>query len=113
MGLIEFVLGAVTVVPGVAWVACRGLVKRDVSRDLMWRTALVVVALTPALAFVRDASTAWQWPLAILPAEKVAADHPPGDSVSSVPASEPLRPGPGGGQAIAPEPLPPELLPLP
>ena len=68
MAHIEFILAAVTVVLTCAWLISRFVLSRRTSRDLVWRTALIVVAITPGLALVRGEFLPWQFSLPILPA---------------------------------------------
>src|SRR3990172_8908151 len=102
MAQMEFILVAVTTVLAGAWLVSRFVLARPASRDLLWRTALVAVALLPALALVRGELVEWQWPLAILPAveardartqsESVLSQAPLDHSLTANPALTPTRP---------------------
>ena len=64
---IEFILAVVTVVLALAWFSCRFLVSQRTSRDLIWRTALVIVAMMPAISVARTITQPWQLSVTVLP----------------------------------------------
>jgi len=104
MADVEFILVAVTLVLALAWLISRYLFLLPASRDLIWRTALVAVALTPALTAVREPLIRWQWRLAILPAAESALTAQEGGAVKLRPlldARSPMQ-----------EPEAPFLIPL-
>lgn len=81
MAHVEFMLAAVTVVLSLVWLLCRFVFARRTSRDLAWRTALVVVAIAPGLTVVRSACLSWQWPIRILPAASASGSRAEGAAV--------------------------------
>ncbi len=117
MAHIEFILAAVTVVLTLAWFLSQSMFSKRTSRDLVWRTALVVVALTPGMSLIRGEILPWQWPIAILPAAKVVLPISDGEAVSSktmvlepapaeptigeTPFASPIRPAPDRPSEIA------------
>ena len=97
MAAIGFVVATVTAVLSVAWILTR-LVRHVVFADLVWRTSLVVVALTPLLALGRDLYTPWQWTVPVLPPAALTSQQPedefgPSDNsrVSPTPIDQPIR----------------------
>jgi hypothetical protein len=83
MALIEFILAAVTIVLAVAWFISQFGLSTRTSRDLVWRTALIVVTITPGLALVRGACLPWQWSIPVLPAARAGATAPNSDAAPS------------------------------
>lgn len=68
MQTILILLAAVTAILMVAWLIARQLRQRPTIQDLVWRTTLVAVAMTPVALLARGALTDHQWSLVILPA---------------------------------------------
>lgn len=68
MAQIEIILAAVTALLMTVWLADSFLPAGPASRDLLWRTALVLVAITPAIVFLRGIVAERKLPLYILPA---------------------------------------------
>jgi beta-lactamase regulating signal transducer with metallopeptidase domain/protocatechuate 3,4-dioxygenase beta subunit len=68
MGYFADIFAVVTFALTAAWLLSVFVFTQRSSRDLIWRTALVVVALAPGLPLAHSAAFPWQWPLAILPA---------------------------------------------
>ena len=64
---IESTLSGITVVLALGWFACRFLMSQLTSRDLVWRTALVIVAIMPVISIARTITQPWQWSVAVLP----------------------------------------------
>ena len=69
MSQLIVLLTGVTAIVAIAWLTAQFFFTRSTSRDLVWRTALVLVAIAPLVLIARSAIREWQWPLAILPAE--------------------------------------------
>lgn len=68
MEWIEGILAAVTVLLLSAWFISRLKSVRTATRDLIWRTALILVALIPGIFLCRAAVADWQWRLPVWPA---------------------------------------------
>lgn len=110
MAHFEFIFAAVTVVLALAWFLARFAFTSRTARDLVWRTALVVVAMTPLLSFVRGACSPWQWALPILPSQAASVADTDRVSTSSQPSV--VRTSPAHVDAIEPIPAAP-FAPLP
>ncbi len=63
------ILAVVTALLVGAWLVARlGLAKQTASQDLLWRTALIAVALVPVLVLARSVPFGWHWSVPVLPA---------------------------------------------
>lgn len=114
MAQLEFMLATVTTVLIAAWFISRFVLVRETSRDLVWRLALIVVAATPVLALVRDASSSWQWSIPILPGETPAAKVESETPVAGFRPAAMDRAAAGRSTAIRSarlEQIPPEAIP--
>ena len=73
MASLGFIAVAITVVLALAWIITRSAFTAPASSDLIWRTALVAVALIPMLPLVRGQITGWRWQLPVLRAAETFA----------------------------------------
>lgn len=76
MNQVFVLLSVVTGVLGIAWLASVLLRSRTAERDLVWRTALLTVAVAPLLVLGQAHLAPWQWSVALLPAPDLGQTEP-------------------------------------